>query len=68
MSWAAHREARHEEDVAYPARAGSACAFRRFHGEGGRAFIKLQEEIIKETEDASIYSRTAFERRSFEDS
>ncbi len=35
------------------------------YGEGQRAFIKLQEEIIKETEDASIYAWTAGDGQQF---
>ncbi|KAH8600671.1 heterokaryon incompatibility protein-domain-containing protein [Bisporella sp. PMI_857] len=56
MSWAAHRETTRIEDMAY-------CLLRIFevnmpllYGEEGRAFRRLQEEIIKSTADFSIFA------------
>jgi hypothetical protein len=56
MSWAAYRETTREEDVAY-------CLFGIFginlplrYGEGERAFIRLQEEIIRNSNDLSIFA------------
>ncbi|KAF2690724.1 HET-domain-containing protein [Lentithecium fluviatile CBS 122367] len=56
MSWAAHRETTREEDIAY-------CLFGIFginlpllYGEGKRAFIRLQEEIIRNSNDLSIFA------------
>ncbi|KAF2256584.1 HET-domain-containing protein, partial [Trematosphaeria pertusa] len=57
MSWAAGRQTTREEDIAY-------CLFGIFHvnlpllyGEGGeRAFIRLQEEIMKESNDLTLFA------------
>ncbi|KAK7181529.1 hypothetical protein DPSP01_008925 [Paraphaeosphaeria sporulosa] len=56
MSWAAHRETTREEDLAY-------CLFGIFgvnlpllYGEGPRAFMRLQEEILKASADLSIFA------------
>jgi hypothetical protein len=57
MSWASNRVTTREEDMAY-------CLFGLFdinmpmlYGEGGeRAFLRLQEEIIKTSDDQSLFS------------
>lgn len=56
MSWAAGRETTVPEDAAY-------CLFGLFgvnmpmlYGEGERAFIRLQEEIMKHSADHSLFS------------
>ncbi|KAF2441844.1 HET-domain-containing protein, partial [Karstenula rhodostoma CBS 690.94] len=57
MAWAARRQTTREEDTAY-------CLFGLFqinapllYGEGGvRAFERLQEEIIKKTNDLTIFA------------
>ncbi|KAF1359906.1 HET-domain-containing protein, partial [Lizonia empirigonia] len=56
MSWASRRTTKRPEDVAY-------CLFGLFdinipplYGEGSKAFIRLQEEIIKQTDDHSIFA------------
>lgn len=58
MSWASRRMTKRPEDVAY-------CLFGLFdinipplYGEGSKAFIRLQEEIIKQTDDHSIFAWT----------
>ncbi|KAH8897399.1 hypothetical protein GQ53DRAFT_743109 [Thozetella sp. PMI_491] len=56
MSWAAKREARHVEDIAYALVGLFGVSLPVLYGEGRRAFIKLQEEIMKETEDASLFA------------
>lgn len=56
MSWAAHRVTSREEDAAY-------CLLGLFdvhmpivYGEGDQAFLRLQEEIVKRTNDQSIFA------------
>ncbi|KAK2761818.1 ankyrin repeat-containing protein [Colletotrichum kahawae] len=56
MSWAATRETRRLEDIAY-------CLFGLFdvhmpllYGEGSRAFIRLQEEILRQSDDYSLFA------------
>ncbi|KAH0438169.1 ankyrin repeat-containing protein [Colletotrichum camelliae] len=56
MSWAATRETRRLEDIAY-------CLFGLFdvhmpllYGEGSRAFIRLQEEILRQSNDYSLFA------------
>jgi hypothetical protein len=57
MSWAAHRQTTREEDLAY-------CLIGLFnvnmpllYGEGGtKAFIRLQEEIMKASDDHSLFA------------
>ncbi|KAK0752765.1 heterokaryon incompatibility protein-domain-containing protein [Schizothecium vesticola] len=57
MSWAATRQTTRAEDLAY-------CLLGLFHvqipllyGEGGtKAFVRLQEEIIKESNDLSLFA------------
>ncbi|KAM7219455.1 Heterokaryon incompatibility protein (HET) domain containing protein [Rhypophila decipiens] len=56
MSWAASRQTTRQEDIAY-------CLFGLFHvnlpliyGEGQRAFLRLQEEILKVTDDHTLFA------------
>ncbi|KAK4160199.1 vegetative incompatibility protein HET-E-1 [Cladorrhinum sp. PSN259] len=56
MSWASKRSTTRTEDIAY-------CLFGIFginlpiiYGEGERAFLRLQEEIIKRSDDHSIFA------------
>ncbi|KAI4949152.1 hypothetical protein J4E91_005616 [Alternaria rosae] len=56
MSWASSRETKYIEDTAY-------CLLGIFHinmpllyGEGKKAFLRLQEEIIKQSTDMSIFA------------
>ncbi|KAF2872658.1 heterokaryon incompatibility protein-domain-containing protein [Massariosphaeria phaeospora] len=56
MSWVARRETTREEDIAY-------CLFGIFgvnlpllYGEGSNAFIRLQEEIMKQTDDTTLFA------------
>ncbi|KAI1643171.1 heterokaryon incompatibility protein-domain-containing protein [Daldinia loculata] len=57
MSWAAKRETAKKEDMAY-------CLIGIFginhmypkYGEGGNAFIRLQEEIVKQTSDLTLFA------------
>ncbi|KAK3348739.1 hypothetical protein B0T25DRAFT_228699 [Lasiosphaeria hispida] len=55
MSWAAKRETKKEEDVAYCLLGIFGISMPMIYGEGGReAFIRLQEHIMKRTRDHSI--------------
>ena len=55
MSWAARRETTREEDIAYCLLGIFDVTMSMIYGEGGeRAFIRLQQEIMKNTGDHSI--------------
>jgi hypothetical protein len=55
MSWAAERQTSREEDVAYCLMGVFGVNMPLLYGEGPRAFIRLQEEIVRESEDQSIF-------------
>ncbi|KAI1418437.1 heterokaryon incompatibility protein-domain-containing protein [Hypoxylon sp. FL1857] len=54
MSWASSRVTTREEDVAYSLLGIFDVNMPLLYGEGKKAFIRLQEEIIKQTKDHSI--------------
>lgn len=55
MSWAAHRDTKREEDLAYCLLGVFDVSMSMIYGEGGdKAFSRLQEEIMKTTRDHSI--------------
>ncbi|KAJ4324087.1 hypothetical protein N0V84_004053 [Fusarium piperis] len=57
MSWAAERETTRSEDMAYSLLGIFGINMPLLYGEGGeRAFIRLQEQIISQTYDHSIFS------------
>lgn len=56
MAWAAFRNTTREEDVAYCLLGIFGVNLPMIYGEGSKAFIRLQEEIIKQTNDLSIFS------------
>jgi hypothetical protein len=56
MSWAAGRETTREEDMAYCLLGIFDVNMPLLYGEGTRAFIRLQEEILKETDDQSLFA------------
>ena len=57
MSWASNRITTREEDMAYCLLGIFEVNMALLYGEGGeRAFMRLQEEIIKESDDQSILS------------
>jgi hypothetical protein len=56
MSWAAEREATREEDIAYSLLGLFGVNMPMIYGEGKRAFTRLQEEIIKISDDQSIFA------------
>jgi hypothetical protein len=56
MSWAAMRETTREEDIVYCLLGIFDVNMPMLYGEGEKAFIRLQEEIIKEIPDMSIFA------------
>ncbi|PWY78051.1 HET-domain-containing protein, partial [Aspergillus sclerotioniger CBS 115572] len=67
MSWAAQRQTKRVEDRAYCLLGIFEVNMPLLYGEGERAFIRLQEEILRETDDQSIFAWECEEsgRRSF---
>ncbi|KAM0197298.1 hypothetical protein ACHAPA_004069 [Fusarium lateritium] len=61
MSWAAHRETSRTEDIAYCLLGIFDVNMPMMYGEGTKAFTRLQEEIIKETTDLSVFAWKAQE-------
>lgn len=56
MSWAAHRQASRVEDESYSLLGLFGISLPMLYGEGDRAFLRLQEEIIRSSADQSILS------------
>lgn len=56
MSWAAQRETSKVEDLAYCLLGIFNVSMPMLYGEGERAFMRLQEEIIKETNDLTVFA------------
>jgi len=56
MSWAASRETTRIEDVAYSLLGIFDVNMPLLYGEGEKAFIRLQEEILKESDDQSLFA------------
>ncbi|KAF2971282.1 hypothetical protein GQX73_g2270 [Xylaria multiplex] len=56
MSWAAFREATREEDRAYSLLGIFGVNMPLIYGERSNSFIRLQEEILKEIDDHSIFA------------
>ncbi|PVH74880.1 HET-domain-containing protein, partial [Cadophora sp. DSE1049] len=54
MSWAAGRQTTRIEDIAYSLLGIFNVNMPLLYGEGEKAFIRLQEEILKETDDQSL--------------
>ena len=61
MSWAANRATSREEDMAYCLLGIFNVNMPMIYGEGSKAFTRLQEEIIKDNPDMSIFAWTALE-------
>jgi hypothetical protein len=64
MSWAANRQTRRTEDRAYSLLGIFDVNMPLLYGEGNKAFLRLQEEILKESQDLSIF---AWQRQSSSD-
>ncbi|KAL8992573.1 MAG: hypothetical protein Q9169_006995 [Polycauliona sp. 2 TL-2023] len=56
MSWAAHRVTTRREDIAYSLLGIFDVNMPMLYGEGYKAFIRLQEEIIKQSNDHTIFA------------
>ncbi|KAF2662203.1 HET-domain-containing protein [Lophiostoma macrostomum CBS 122681] len=56
MSWAASRTTTREEDLAYCLLGIFGISMPLVYGEGARAFTRLQEEIMKETTDLTLFA------------
>jgi hypothetical protein len=56
MSWAAHRKAIRVEDLAYCLMGLFGVNMPILYSEGDRAFIRLQEEIMRISDDDSIFA------------
>ncbi|KAH7355012.1 heterokaryon incompatibility protein-domain-containing protein, partial [Rhexocercosporidium sp. MPI-PUGE-AT-0058] len=56
MSWAASRETTKPEDLAYCLMGIFDVNMPLLYGEGSKAFLRLQEEIIKRSNDLSIFA------------
>jgi hypothetical protein len=56
MSWAANRQTLRVEDKAYPLLGLFDINIPLLHGEREREFIRLQEELLKETTDLTIFA------------
>ncbi|KAI3316691.1 HET-domain-containing protein [Xylariaceae sp. AK1471] len=67
MSWAANRQTRRVEDTAYCLLGIFDINMPLLYGEGEKAFTRLQEEIIRSSNDLSIFAWTAAlgDKRSF---
>lgn len=59
MSWAAGRETTRLEDIGYCLLGLFDIQMPLLYGEGEKAFIRLQEEILKTTDDYSLFSWSA---------
>lgn len=66
MSWAASRQTTRTEDMAYCLLGLFDISMPMIYGEGERAFIRLQEEIAKETNDLSLFAWTSKETQNTE--
>lgn len=56
MSWASNRETTSEEDIAYCLLGIFGVHMPLLYGEGENAFRRLQEEILKTTEDYTLFA------------
>ncbi|KUJ22182.1 HET-domain-containing protein, partial [Mollisia scopiformis] len=56
MSWAARRQTTRVEDIAYCLLGLFGVHMPLLYGEGGKAFIRLQEEILRVSDDQSLFA------------
>jgi len=56
MSWAASRKTTRKEDKAYCLMGLFLVSMPMLYGEGDRAFIRLQEEIMRHSDDQSLFA------------
>jgi hypothetical protein len=67
MSWASNRDTRREEDIAYCLMGIFDINMPMLYGEGPKAFIRLQEQIITNSEDDSIFAWWDMENLAYRD-
>jgi hypothetical protein len=65
MSWAAKRQTKREEDLAYCLLGLFDINMPMLYGEGAKVFLRLQEEIIKQYPDMSIFAWMDPERKVY---
>lgn len=58
MSWASHRATTRVEDLAYCLMGLFGVNMPMLYGEGEKSFIRLQEEIMKQSDDKSLFAWT----------
>jgi hypothetical protein len=56
MSWAAHRQTSRVEDIAYCLLGIFQVNLPMIYGEGANAFFRLQEEIVRRTNDLTVFA------------
>ena len=56
MSWAAHRQTTRVEDIAYCLLGIFQVNLPMIYGEGANAFFRLQEEIVRRTNDLTVFA------------
>lgn len=56
MSWASHRETTRKEDIAYCLLGLFDVSMPLLYGEGEKAFSRLQEEIMKNSDDQTLFA------------
>jgi len=56
MSWASNRQPTRPEDIAYSLLGIFGMSMPMLYGEGSRAFIRLQQEIVKEFDDQTLFA------------
>ncbi|KFY10405.1 hypothetical protein V491_07660 [Pseudogymnoascus sp. VKM F-3775] len=61
MSWAANRQTTRLEDMAYSLLGIFDVNMPMLYGEGEKSFVRLQEEIIKDTNDLTLFAWQAAE-------
>lgn len=61
MSWASLRQTTREEDMAYCLMGLFDINMPMLYGEGKKAFLRLQEELIKQNSNMSIFAWNRFE-------
>ena len=61
MSWASRRQTKRVEDMAYCLMGIFDVNMPMMYGEGEKAFVRLQEEILKNSEDHSLFAWRATE-------
>jgi len=66
MNWASNRQTSREEDIAYCLMGLFDVNMPMLYGEGRKSFIRLQEEIIKQTQDDSVFAWRASQQSAAE--